>query len=299
MKTIQIDQFGGPDVLHLTDAPEPRPGPGQVRVRLRAIGVNPFDAKVRAGAMESVFRTRLPAVLGSEIAGVVDEVGEGVTDIARGDEVFGWPEGGAYAELALARIVAKKPKALSWETAVSLPVAGETSTRVLDALKVQRGDTVLIHGGAGVVGSVGVQLAVLRGAKVIATGSAANQSLLKSLGAIPVVYGDGLVARVRALGLPVDAVFDAAGKGALPASIELRGGTTRIVTIADPDASKLGVTFSATPMRNVALLRTMGDLAAGGKLKVAIAAALPLADAARAHALIEGSHTPGKIVLRP
>jgi len=301
VKTMQIDQFGGPDVLHLAEASDPHPGRGQVRVRLRAIGVNPFDPKVRAGAMEAVFRTRLPAVLGSEIAGVVDEVGEGVTDFALGDEVFGWPEGGAYAELALARIVAKKPKALSWELAASLPVAGETSTRVLDALKVQRGDTVLIHGGAGVVGGVGVQLAVLRGAKVIATGSAANQALLKSLGSIPVVYGDGLVARVRALGLPVDAVFDASGKGALPASIELRGGTTRIVTIADPAASQLGVTFSAgTPaMRNVAVLRTMADLAAGGKLTVAIAAALPLADAARAHALIEKSHAPGKIVLRP
>ncbi len=301
MKTIQIDQFGGPDVLHLVEASDPHPGRGQVRVRLRAIGVNPFDAKVRAGAMEGIFRTRLPAVLGSEIAGVVDEVGEGVTDIALGDEVLGWSEGGAYAELALARIVAKKPKALSWEIAVSLPVAGETSTRVLDALKVQRGDTVLIHGGAGVVGSVAVQLAVLRGAKVIATGSATNQGLLKSLGSIPLVYGDGLVARVRALGLPVDAVFDASGKGALPDSIELRGGTTRIVTIADPSAFQLGVAFSAgTPeMRNLVVLRTMADLATRGKLTVAIAAALPLADAARAHALIEGSHAPGKIVLRP
>jgi len=115
------------------------------------------------------------------------------------------------------------------------------------------------------------------------------------------VYGDGLVARVRALGLPVDAVFDASGKGALPDSIELRGGTTRIVTIADPSAFQLGVAFSAgTPeMRNLVVLRTMADLATRGKLTVAIAAALPLADAARAHALIEGSHAPGKIVLRP
>src|SRR6267143_1971494 len=205
MKTMQIDRFGGPEVLHAAETPEPHAGRGQVRVRVRAIGVNLFDAKVRSGAMEAVFRTPLPALLGIELAGVVDEVG-------------------AYAELAVASVVAKKPKGLSWELAASLAVAGETATRVLDALAVQRGEMLLVHGGAGVVGSVAVQLARLRGARVIATGSAANQALLASLGATPVVYGDGLVARVRALGAPVDAVFDAAGKGALPDSIELRGG---------------------------------------------------------------------------
>ena len=214
-------------------------------------------------------------------------------------EIFGLSEGGAYAELAVASVVAKKPKGLSWELAASLAVAGETATRVLDALAVQRGEMLLVHGGAGVVGSVAVQLARLRGARVIATGSAANQALLASLGATPVVYGDGLVARVRALGAPVDAVFDAAGKGALPDSIELRGGKTRIVTIADPSAHQLGIPFSAgtAAMRNVAVLRTMAELAASGKVTVAVAEVLPLAEAPRAHALIEKSHAPGKIVL--
>src|SRR5712664_1737797 len=161
------------------------------------------------------------------------------------------------------------------------------------------GEMLLVHGGAGVVGSVAVQLARLRGARVIATGSAANQALLAALGATPVVYGDGLVARVRALGAPVDAVFDAAGKGALPDSIELRGGKTRIVTIADPSAHQLGIPFSAgtAAMRNVAVLRTMAELAASGKVTVAVAEVLPLAEAPRAHALIEKSHAPGKIVL--
>jgi NADPH:quinone reductase-like Zn-dependent oxidoreductase len=149
------------------------------------------------------------------------------------------------------------------------------------------------------VGSVAVQLARLRGAQVIATGSAANQALLASLGATPVVYGDGLVARVRALGAPVDAVFDAAGKGALPDSIELRGGKTRIVTIADPAAHQLGIPFSAgtAEMRNVAVLRTIAELATSGKVTVAVAEVLPLAKAARAHAIMEKSHAPGKIVL--
>ena len=299
MKTMQIDRFGGPEVLHAAEAPEPHAGRGQVRVRVRAIGVNLFDAKVRSGAMEAVFRTPLPALLGIELAGVVDEVGAGVTELAAGDEIFGLSDGGAYAELAVASVVAKKPKGLSWELAASLAVAGETATRVLDALAVQRGEMLLVHGGAGVVGSVAVQLARLRGARVIATGSAANQALLASLGATPVVYGDGLVARVRALGKPVDAVFDAAGKGALPDSIELRGGKTRIVTIADPSAHQLGIPFSAgtAAMRNVAVLRTMAELAASGKVTVAVAEVLPLAEAPRAHALIEKSHAPGKIVL--
>lgn len=299
MKTMQIDRFGGPDVLHSAEAPEPHAGRGQLRVRVRAIGVNLFDARVRSGGMEAIFRTPLPARLGLELAGVVDEVGAGVTELAAGDEIFGFADGGAYAELAIASIVAKKPKGLSWELAASLPVGGETATRVLDALAVQRGETLLVHGGAGVVGSIAVQLARLRGANVIATGSAANQALLTSLGATPVVYGDGLVARVRALGAPVDAVFDAAGKGALPDSIELRGGKTRIITIADPAAHQLGIPFSAgtAAMRNVAVLRTVADLVTSGKLAVAVAEAMPLADAARAHALIEKSHAPGKIVL--
>ena len=295
---MQIDRFGGPEVLHAAEAPEPHAGRGQVRVRVRAVGVNPFDATVRSGVMQALFRTPLPALLGLELAGVVDEVGAGVSGLATGDEIFGFADGGAYAELALASVVVKKPKGLSWELAAALSVAGETATRVLDALAVQPGETLLVHGGAGVVGSVAVQLARLRGARVIATGSAANQALVASLGATPVVYGEGLVARVRALGA-VDAVFDAAGKGALPDSIELRGGKTRIITIADPAAHQLGIPFSAgtAQTRNDAALRTMAELTASGKLTVAVAEVLPLAEAARAHVLVEKGHAPGKIVL--
>src|SRR6266511_4749187 len=133
MTTMQIDRFGGPEVLHAAEAAEPHAGRGQVRVHVRAIGVNLFDAKVRSGAMEAVFRTPLPALLGIELAGVVDEIGAGVTELTVGDEVFGLSDGGAYAELAVASVVAKKPKGLSWELAASLAVAGETATRVLDA----------------------------------------------------------------------------------------------------------------------------------------------------------------------
>ncbi len=301
MKAIQLVDYGGPEMLNVADVPAPHPGPGQVRVRVRAIGVNPFEGKVRVGAMREQMKLKLPVILGSEISGTVDEVGAGVTALAIGDEVFGWSDTGSYAELALATVVAKKPKALLWEIAAALPVAAETATRVLDALQLKKGETLLIHGGAGVVGNLGVQLALMRGVTVIATAAEANHAALKKLGAIPVMYGSGLVERVKALGKPIDAVFDAAGKGALPDSITLRGGTSRIITIADPDAFKLGVVFSSgTPaMRNTAVLHTIGELATANKVTVHIAATLPLADAERAHVLMASNHTPGKIVLEP
>jgi NADPH:quinone reductase-like Zn-dependent oxidoreductase len=170
---------------------------------------------------------------------------------------------------------------------------------VLDLLQLKKGETLLLHGGAGVVGSMGVQLALLRGAAVVATASAQNQDMLKALGAIPVTYGEGLVGRVRALNKRIDAVFDAAGKGALPDSIELRGDKSRIITIADPAAFKLGIPFSTgrAEMRNTDVLNTMADLASRKKITVEVAETVPLAQAAQAHAHLEKSHKAGKIVL--
>ena len=301
MKAIQIDAFGGPQVFHAVEVPLPTPGAGQVRIALKAIGVNPFDAKVRSGAMQSQFATRLPAILGNEISGVVDEVGVGVTGLVKGDEVFGWSDGGAYAQYAVGTIVALKPKSASFEQAAALPVAGETASRVLDTLKITSGDTLLIHGAAGVVGNMGVQLALLRGATVIGTAAEKDHPALQKLGAIPIAYGEGLVARVRALGKPIDAVFDAAGKGALRDSIELRGGTDRIVTIADNEAGKLGVVFSVgtAKMRSTDILRTISELADAGKVTTRVAATMPLDEVRRAHEAIESGHAAGKLVLLP
>ncbi|HET6858856.1 MAG TPA: NADP-dependent oxidoreductase [Streptomyces sp.] len=302
MQAIVFDEFGGPEVLRFTEADEPHAGPGQVRVKVRAAGVNPIDYKIRRGWMEQAFPTPLPAIPGSELAGVVDEVGEGVTGHAVGDEVFGWSDTGAYAEYALASAVARKPAELSWEDAVALPVASETAQRVLDLLGVDEGETLLLHGAAGVVGSVGVQLAVARGVTVVGTASPANHDYLRVLGAIPVAYGDGLAERVRAVAPQgVDAVFDAAGRGALPASIELRGGTTdRIVTIADTAAAELGVTFSAGGTdRSQDQLAEHAQQAAEGGLRLTVADALPLAQAAKAQELSESGHARGKLVLLP
>jgi NADPH:quinone reductase-like Zn-dependent oxidoreductase len=262
MKAILFDEFGGPEVLHEGEAAMPTPGPGQVRVRVAVAGVNPIDVKIRAGGMEAIFPTTLPAIPGADFAGVVDAVGEGVSDVSTRAEVFGWAEGGSYAEYTLCSRFAVKPADLSWEQAAAIPVAAEAAQRGLDQLDVQKGETLLIHGAAGAVGSIAVQLAVAKGLKVIGTAGEANHDFVRSLGATPVTYGDGLVQRVQAVvPLGVDAVLDAAGKGALPASIELRGGTSRILTLADDAAASLGIPFSSTGPDgpSIQVLKDVGD----------------------------------------
>ncbi|MEV5491121.1 NADP-dependent oxidoreductase [Streptomyces bobili] len=298
MKAIVFDRFGGPDVLHEADIAVPQPGPGQVRVRVKAAGLNALDGKIRSGMMESVRPTTLPAVPGGEFAGVVDALGEGVSDVRVGDEVLGWSDTGSYAQYALATTVAPKPADLDWQDAVALPVAGETSERVLNLLGVSAGETVLMHGASGAVGTLAVQLATARGARVIATAGPSNQDYLASLGATATVYGAGLVERVRALAPDgVDAVFDLAGKGALEDSITLRGGTERIVTIADVGARQLGITFSqGTREHSTAHLAALAQDAAAGKLATTVTA-YPLDQAATAQQVSDAGHVRGKLVL--
>ena len=294
MQAIQYDKAGGPDVLHVADVPDVHPADGQVRVRVRASGVNPIDLKIQSGAMGP---PKVPGTPGMELAGIVDEVGPGAL-FEVGAQVLGWSDTGSYAELALATQLVRKPDSLAWEVAAALPVAGDTANRVLDLLNIAAGETLLVHGGAGGVGSVAVQLAIRRGAKVIATASAANLDYLRELGATALVYGDGLVDRVRALGVTIDAVFDIGGQGALPASIELRGGTSRIVTIADMSAKQLGIPFSAGTSANHNLPKLV-ELAKSVSLQdvtVEIAKTFPLADAAKAQATL-GQHLRGKVVL--
>ncbi|WP_405520936.1 NADP-dependent oxidoreductase [Streptomyces canus] len=298
MKAILFDRFGGTDVLHEADIEVPQPGPGQVRVRVTAAGLNALDGKIRSGAMEAAFPTPLPSVPGFELAGVVDALGEGVQDVKVGDEVLGWSDTGSYAQYALATTVAPKPAGLDWQHAVALPVAGETAERVLDLLGVAAGETVLMHGAAGSVGTLAIQLATARGARVIATAGPANQDYLTSLGATATLYGEGLVERVRALAPDgVDAVFDLAGKGALEDSITLRGGTERIVTISDFRAHQLGVTFSSGGQeRSAARLAELAQDAATGKL-VTTVTTYPLTEAARAQQVSDAGHGRGKLAL--
>ena len=300
MKAIVYAQHGGPEVLRLEDVEEPHAGPGQVRFKVMAAGVNPVDYKIRNGWMPDMAPASWPAIPGLEAAGVVDEVGPGVTGVAVGDEVMAPTVTGSYAEYALADDFALKPAGLGWETAAALPVALETADRVLDVLGVTAGETLLVHGAAGAVGAFGVQLAVARGVTVVGTASPRNHDYLRALGAIPVTYGDGLADRVRALApRGIDAVFDAAGQSALDVSIELRGGIERIVTITDVRAFELGIVFSGSSRRFGAQLADYAQLVADNALGVRVAASFALADAGRAHELSETGHAGGKVVLLP
>jgi len=303
MRAVVFDEFGGPEVLQSRDVKEPQAGPGEVRIAVKAAGVNPMDFKIRHGWFQSRIETTFPAVPGLEVAGVVDELGEGVTEFALGDEVVGWAQGGSYAEYAIAGTIAKKPAGLPWEQAVAIPIAGQTAARVLRELGVKEGETLLLHGAAGGVGSVAIQLAVALGATVIGTASEANHDYVRSLGATPIAYGEGLVERVKAVAPQgVDAVFDAAGKGALPDSIELRGGTDRIITIADMSAGDLGVTVvmgGTSPEQTKSDLTEQLQLAADGKLKLTVAKTFAFDDARTAHEISETGHNRGKLVILP
>ncbi|MEV0679077.1 NADP-dependent oxidoreductase [Actinosynnema sp. NPDC050436] len=298
MRAIEFAEYGGSDVLRPLDVDLPDPGPGQVRVAVRVAGVNPFDWKLRSGAMVGVVELSLPHRPGLELAGVVDAVGAGA-GFAVGDEVFGWALTGSYAEFALASVVAAKPPALTWHDAAALPSAGEAALRGLRLLDVAEGDVLLVHGAAGAVGGSATQLAVARGATVIGTGADRSADTIRSYGGTPVRYGDGLVDRVRAVSPRVDAVLDAAGKGALPDSVELRGGVDRIVTLADPAAFELGITFSGGEPgdQNAGVLAELAELTVTGRLVVRHARSYPLAEAARAQDDSATGHSGGKITL--
>ncbi|MBE1575523.1 NADP-dependent oxidoreductase [Amycolatopsis roodepoortensis] len=293
MRAITITQYGEPDVLQAAEVPLPEPGPGQVRVAVKAAGVNPIDWKIRSGAMAEVRPVEFPHILGLELAGVVDAVGEGA-EFAVGDEVFGWSDTGAYTEYALATTVIRKPAGLSWAEAASLPIVGETALRVLGELEVKPGETVVIHGASGQVGRIATQAAVALGATVVGLAGASSLDEVKALGGVPVRYGDGWVSRVRSVAPDgVDAVFDAAGFGVLAESVDLLGSPDRLITIADPAAYAQGLKFSASGSQTQAVLE---DLVAR-ELKLKLGSSYALADAAEAHRESATGHAGGKITL--
>ena len=297
MKAVRFGRFGGPEVLEIVDLPDPHPGPGQVRIEVRAAGVNPSDWKKRRGLMDG----ELPQTMGYEAAGVVDELGEGVGDVAVGDRVFGFSaDGAAQAELAVLSCYAPIPPSLDFPGAAALPVAIETAARALDQLGVGGGGTLLVNGASGSVGSAAVQLAVVRGARVIGTASPANHDYLRSLGAEPVAYGEGLAGGVRALAPGgVDVALDVAGSGVLPELIELAGGAGHVVTLADfIGAREYGVRFSSGDAgRAVHALGEIDALIESGRFSLPVAQTFPLAEVAQAHRISEQGHVRGKLVL--
>ncbi|MEU7488577.1 NADP-dependent oxidoreductase [Streptomyces sp. NPDC042319] len=311
MRAARFSRFGGPEVLQIVDLPDPHPGPGHIRIAVRAAGINPSDWKKRRGLMDE----ELPQTMGHEAAGIVDELGEGVADVAVGDRVFGFSaDATAQAELAVLSHYAPIPPSLDFAGAAALPAAIETATRALDQLGVDSGSTLLVNGASGSVGSAAVQLAVVRGARVIGTASPANHDYLRTLGAEPVAYGAGLVERVRTLASGgvgsaqsgvdlapggVDLALDVAGSGVLPELIELAGGAEHVVTVADfAGAQEYGVTFSRGDTgRALHALDDIGELIEAGRFSLRVARTFPLAELAEAHRAGEDGHVRGKLVL--
>jgi NADPH:quinone reductase-like Zn-dependent oxidoreductase len=303
MRAVQFEEYGGPDVLHVAEVPEPHAGAGQVRIAVRAVGINPIDYKIRSGQTSGGRPLAGPRITALDAAGVVDEVGDGITDVRVGDEVFGPAVGGAAAEYTLLHEWAVKPSGLSFEQAASLPVPVETSLRSFRLVGINAGDTVLVNGAAGGVGGSAVQLARAEGAgTVVGTASEANHDYLRSLGVIPTTYGDGLVERVRELAPQgVDLAFDTAGRGVLPALVELTGDPDKVVTIASPDAAEYGVQLSGSKDQASAwdALGRTAELFEQGRFSPPQTQSFPFEQAAEAHRLLETGHVRGKLVLTP
>ncbi|MDI9884700.1 NADP-dependent oxidoreductase [Streptomyces sp. HNM0645] len=299
-KAITFSEFGTPDVLRLSEVTTPEPGPGQVRVRVRAASVNPLDMKIRSGLMAGSIPARFPVTPGLDAAGVVDAVGAGA-GASVGDAVLGATTGGSYGEYALLDLPVVKPDAVPWEVAASIVTVGLTAARVLAELDVRPGQTLLVHGAAGSVGIIAVQLAVARGVTVVGTVGEHDIDRLAALGAGAVRYGDGWADRVKAVAPNgVDFVFDASGAGVLADSVALTGSSAHVVTIADMTAARHGVRFSAGGgSRTGESLAELVGLAAGGGLSVPVWRTYPLAEAARAHADLEAHRNRGKAVLLP
>ncbi|MFJ6452901.1 NADP-dependent oxidoreductase [Paenarthrobacter sp. NPDC091669] len=303
MKAMTYSEYGNPDVLELTERPMPKVGPGMVLVKVKASAVNPVDWKIMAGYLDSFMDLQFPAIPGWDVAGVVEAVGIDAPHFKPGDEVISYGRkdyvhGGSFAEyIALPeRLLARKPESLDWNESAGLPLAGLTAFQVLNRLGLRSRETVLVHGGAGGVGSLGIQIAVARGAKVIATASEKNHDFLRSLGAEPVAYGEGLADRVKALRPGgVDVVADFVG-GNLEATLEVLAANGRHASIADSEVEAHGGTWMwVNPVG--AELQQLSEMVDEHKIRVEVAQALPLAEAADAFRLNMEGHTRGKIVV--
>jgi NADPH2:quinone reductase len=313
MRAMVISRFGGPDVFELQDRPRPVAGPGELLVRVVASGTNPVDAKIRqAGSWAGI---PFPAVLGYDVSGVVEEVGPGVTGFKAGDEVFYTPEifgnpNGSYAEytVAAASIVAHKPPGLAHVEAAGIPLAGGTAWEaIVRRLAVRPGETVLIHGGAGGVGSFAIQFAKAAGARVLATASKANHEAMRDLGAdVTLDYRDAdVVDQIlrEAGGAGVDAAFDTAG-GNVPMSTQVTRPFGRIATILPPtgDLTALYVKnqtlYGTFLTREGTRLREMAPLFERGQARVIVDAVLQLEQVGKAHERLDSGHGRGKIILQ-
>lgn len=303
-RAVRFRHYGEVDVLEVVDVPRPVPDAGEVLVRVEAAGINPGEAKIREGLLHERWPATFPSGQGSDLAGMVEAVGAGVGEFGVGDEVLGFTDERAaqadYVVTAATKVVVK-PAAVPWEVAGSLFVAGATAYAAVGAVGVGPGDTVVVAGAAGGVGSIAVQLASARGADVVGLASEANHDWLRRHGARPVTYGEGVAERIGEAAGRVDAFIDTHGDGYVELALALGVATQRIDTIVDFGAvERHGVKAEGNAAAaNRAVLTELADLVAADRLEVPIAGTYPLAEVRAAYRQLESGHVRGKIVLVP
>jgi NADPH:quinone reductase-like Zn-dependent oxidoreductase len=302
VKAVRFDEYGGADVLEVVDVPKPAPGPGQVLVQVKAAGINPGEAKVREGLMHAMWPATFPSGQGSDLAGVVTETGPGVAGWSPGDEVIGFTDNRAsQAEYVLAeeKNLTARPAGVPWQVAGALFVTGATAYAAVRAVALTEGDTAVVAGAAGGVGSIAVQLARLAGATVIGLASPANHEWLAGHGVVPVAYGDGVADRIRQAAGKVDAFIDTFGADYVQLALELGVEPSRIDTIVRFDAvQRYGVKAEGSAAgASASVLAELAGLIADGRLEVPVAATFPLDQVRDAYRRLAQGHILGKIVL--
>jgi len=304
MKAVRFDQYGELDVLKVIEVPTPEPGPGQVLVQVKAAGINPGEAKIRTGLVHAKFPATFPSGEGSDLAGTVAAMGRGVVGFAGGEEVIGYTDSRAsHAEYVLVEggNLTPKPAEVPWDVAGSLYVAGATAYAAVRAVSLARGETVVVAGATGGVGSIAVQLALLAGANVIGIAGPAHQEWLERRGVTGVVYGDGVADRIRQAADRIDAFIDAVGGDYVRIALDLGVEPARIDTIVNFAAvATLGVQAQGNAAgASAAVLADLAGLIAAHRLEVPIAASFPLSQVSDAYRMLERGGILGKIVLIP
>jgi NADPH:quinone reductase len=304
-RAVRFDRYGGRDVLYIADVAVPEPAVGEVVVEVRAAGINPGEVAIREGALHARFPATFPSGEGSDLAGVVSSVGQGVTEFAVGDEVLGWSwsrsSHAEYVSVPVGQLI-DKPAELSWEVAGSLYVVGCTAYAAVRAVDAAQGDTVAVSGAAGGVGTVVVQLLRARGATVFGIASLPHHDWLVAHGVIPISYGDALTEHLRAAAPNgIDAFIDLFGPQYVQLAVDLGVAPNRVETIISREkAQELGTKAEGSGDASTTdVLSKMADLVASGQIEFPIAATYKLDDVRDAFAELEQRHTHGKIVLIP
>jgi NADPH:quinone reductase len=304
-RAVRFDDYGDRDVLYLADVDVPTPDPGEAIVAVRAAAINPGEISIRSGALAARWPATFPSGEGSDLAGVISAVGDGVEDFAAGHEVLGWSERRSshadYVAVPVEQLIAKPPQ-LSWEAAGSLYVVGVTAYAAVRAVAAERGDTVAVSAAAGGVGTVTVQLLRSKGATVLGIASEDNHDWLSAHGVTPVAYGDGLKERLETAAPDgIDAFIDLFGPEYVQLAADLGVAPERIDTIISYEkAQEVGAkTEGSADASTTDVLAEMAALVASGSIEIPIAATYPLEQVKDAYAELEQRHTRGKIVLIP